>query len=210
MRLHVEKDYRGRKIMARTAQKKNIILALVAVFACAFLVYAYLYFYSPYPKLGGRITYAFGKSTSNAVFVQADDYVSGTEFFGYKAVSAFYPLCDSSAAEEQISRLIGEYSAKEVYRETADGTCCVYYYSEKLPFYKVLYISDCASLRVAHCIGQGAGQTGSQATGQGLPQGMSQTLLQSVFSRPAVKVNIHVAYSECGISIGCPFIYGGF
>lgn len=192
--------------MARTAQKKNIILALVAVFACAFLVCAYLYFYSPYPKLGGRITYAFGKSTSNAVFVQADDYVSGTAFFGYKAVSAFYPLCDSAAAEEQIKRLIGEYSAKEVYRETADGTYCVYYYSEKLPFYKVLYTKDGASQADL----QAAGQTGSQATGQGLAQGISQTLLQSVFSRPAVKVNIHVAYSECGISVGCPFIYGGF
>lgn len=184
--------------MARTTQKKNIILALVAVFACAFLVCAYLYFYSPYPKLGGRITYAFGKSTSNAVFVQADDYVSGTEFFGYKAVSAFYPLCDSAAAEEQISRLIGEYSAKEVYRETADGTCCVYYYSEKLPFYKVLYTKD------------GALQADLQAAEQERLQSMTQTLLRRAFFRPAVKVNIHVAYSECGISIGCPFIYGGF
>lgn len=190
--------------MARTAQGKNIILALVAVFACAFLACAYLYFYSPYPKLGGRISYAFGKSTSNAVFVQADDYVSGTEFFGYKAVSAFYPLCDKAAAEEQISKLINDYSAKEVYRENADGTCCVYYYSEKLPFYKVLYIGGAS---------QGTGQTAgavSQAIGQEPLQSMPQTLLQSIFSRSAVKVNIHVAYSSCGITVGCPFIYGGF
>lgn len=183
--------------MARTAQGKNIILALVAVFACAFLACAYLYFYSPYPKLGGRITYAFGKSTSNAVFVQAEDYVSGTEFFGYKAVSAFYSLCDRAAAEEEISKLINDYSAKEVYRETADGTYCVYYYSEKLPFYKVLYISD-----ASQCTGQGAEKEPLQS--------IPQTLLQSVFSRSAVKVNIHVAYSSCGITVGCPFIYGGF
>lgn len=186
--------------MARTAQGKNIILALVAVFACAFLACAYLYFYSPYPKLGGRITYAFGKSTSNAVFVQADDYVSGTEFFGYKAVSAFYPFCDRAAAEEEISKLIYDYSAKEVYRETADGTYCVYYYSEKLPFYKVLYIGD-----ASQCTG-----SVSQGAEKEPLQSIPQTLLQSVFSRSAVKVNIHVAYSECGISIGCPFIYGGF
>lgn len=190
--------------MARTAQGKNIILALVAVFACAFLACAYLYFYSPYPKLGGRITYAFGKSTSNAVFVQADDYVSGTEFFGYKAVSAFYPLCDRAAAEEQISKLINDYSAKEVYRETADGTCCVYYYSEKLPFYKVLYIGG-----ASQDTGQTAGAV-SQAIGQEPLQSIPQTLLQSVFFRSAVKVNIHVAYSSCGITVGCPFIYGGF
>ncbi|MDY4676420.1 MAG: hypothetical protein SO373_04665 [Candidatus Borkfalkiaceae bacterium] len=186
--------------MARTAQGKNIILALVAVFACAFLACAYLYFYSPYPKLGGRITYAFGKSTSNAVFVQADDYVSGTEFFGYKAVSAFYPLCDRAAAEEEISKLIYDYSAKEVYRETADGTYCVYYYSEKLPFYKVLYIGD-----ASQCTG-----SVSQGAEKEQLQSIPQTLLQSVFSRSAVKVNIHVAYSSCGITVGCPLIYGGF
>lgn len=196
--------------MARTAQEKNIILALVAVFACAFLVCAYLYFYSPYPKLGGRTTYAFGKSTSNAVFVQADDYVEGTEFFGYKAVSAFYPLCENIAAEKLISQLIDDYSAKEVYRENADGTCCVYYYSEKLPFYKVLYIGDRASLPAAQGTGQGTVQTSSQCTGPEAVQCMPQTLLQSMFSRSAVKVNIHVAYSPCGITVGCPFIYGGF
>lgn len=186
--------------MARTAQGKNIIHALVAVFACAFLACAYLYFYSPYPKLGGRITYAFGKSTSNAVFVQADDYVSGTEFFGYKAVSTFYPLCDRAAAEEEISQLINDYSAKEVYRETADGTYCVYYYSEKLPFYKVLYIGDASQFTGS--VSQGAEKEPLQS--------IPQTLLQSVFSRSAVKVNIHVAYSSCGITVGCPFIYGGF
>ena len=205
----IARNAMARNAMARAAQGKNIILALVAVFACAFLACAYLYFYSPYPKLGGRITYAFGKSTSNAVFVQADDYVSGTEFFGYKAVSAFYPLCDRAVAEEEISKLINDYSAKEVYREPADVTCCVYYYSEKLPFYKVLYIGDRASLSAAQGTGQ-CTEAGSQVIGQRQPQSMPQTLLQSVFSRSAVKVNIHVAYSSCGITVGCPFIYGGF
>ena len=200
--------------MARAAQDKNLILAVVAVFACAFLACAYLYFYSPYPKLGGRITYAFGKSSSNAAFASADDYVSDTRFFGYKAVSAFYPLGESAHAEELISRLLDDYSAKEVYRENADGTCCVYFYSDKLPFYKVLYIGDGASLQAAQGVGQGIGQESAQGVGQNSAsdsaQVVPQTVLQSVFFRPAVKVNIHVAYSACGITVGCPFIYGGF
>lgn len=144
---------------------------------------------------GGRKTYAFGSSSSNAVFVNEDDFSGGAVFVGYKAVSVYY---SDKSVDRVIAEIVDELSPTEVFSEYADGVRCYYFYSEKIPFYKVLYVGDRAFSQE---------ESASACRREGSP---TEPSVASRFFPSAIKVNIHVAVSECGVTVGCPMIYCGY
>ena len=144
----------------------------------------------------GRVTYAFGSASSNAVFVDKGDFADGTMFIGYKAVSVYY---SGEGSDGLIEDIVKKFAAVEVYSEAADGVTCHYYYSEKIPVYKVLYIG-----KPSVCVAFG-GETAVKPAANA-----ANRLWECFGQRSAVKVNIHVAVSGCGVTVGSPMIYCGY
>ncbi len=161
---------------------KNIIFSVMLIAVFVLLVTAYLFTNNVYPDfVYGKTAYAFGSRSSNATFLFEDDVYPDDIFLFYKAKSTF--ISENSKDYEKvlpyIEQLKTQLCLKEVMRERAETEAGVvenvYYYSDKLPFYQIIYTSD-----------------------------------EKAFFCDAVKVNLHVAYTDNGISIGCPFIYCGY
>lgn len=204
------------------------VSSLLFLFACGALICFSFSFAAPrgFTSGGGRVTFAYGSSSSNAVFVNKDDFADGTVFVGYKAVSAYYPGENATV----IRNIVQKYAAVEVLAEKTSDVTCYYFYSDKIPVYKVLYVdSACVGGAFEGVAFEGVafeGGAGKNAAGIGDASknavcgkrgesmvgigGLLQSLLLKSISRAAVKVNIHVAVSGCGVTVGCPMIYCGY
>jgi len=161
---------------------KNIIFSVMLIAVGVLLMAGYLFTNNVYPDfVYGKTAYAFGSRSSNATFLFEEDIFPDDIFLFYKAKSVFIAKNSEEYKEiaPYIEQLKVELCLKEVMRESAEtesGTVeNVYYYTDKLPFYQIIYTSD-----------------------------------ETAFYCGAVKVNLHVAYTDGGISIGCPFIYCGY
>jgi len=173
----------------KTERKNTICQAacVAVIFACALLVCFYCFAESPFPALpAGRTIYYYKSRSSNALMLSDDVEWHDRLYFGYKSKSVFVSADSAGYTDKllEIERLIVRFSMREVWRETVGcgAVTCVYYYSEKIPFYQII---SC-----------------------GNPCGEAEDFRYA--SGKAVKVNFHVAYSSRGVSVGCPFIYGGY
>lgn len=172
------------------ATKRNSVKKCVwALFSAASLICALVSVRAPYPRFSyGQKTYCFASRSSNAIFLSESE-LDGLSFIPGCVAQTVFVSSDSdeyALIVEELGRIVSEYGAKEVAKETLgsgrSAVECVYYYSESIPFYQVIEAGKSAE---------------SSACGVNSSLG-------------AVKVNLHVAYSECGISVGCPFIYDSF
>lgn len=134
----------------------------------------------------GNVYYAFWSSSSNAVILSEQEISSVVPLAGFKGKSVFIGGGRETALSE-IKKTLDGCGAKEVFSEQItvgeQYISCFYYYSEDIPFYQII-----------------------DRDGQSERQG----LFFDYFCKRSVKVNIHVALSDRGVTIGCPFIYGSY
>lgn len=179
---------RNKNETTKEAKKGDVKKCVCVLFAAAFLTCALVSVRMPYPRFSyGQKTYCFASRSSNAVFLSEAELAGFTFIPGSTAQTVFVSAKSQEyeLIEAELGRIIGEYGAKVVAKERIgsgrSAVECVYYYSESIPFYRVI-----------------EAKAGAEGYACGDPAPVS------------VKVNLHVAYSECGISVGCPFIYDSF
>lgn len=158
------------------------VLLFCSAVALCFCPFALNY----YPDLpSGFVCYAFSSASSSATIVCESDLNAFLPVVGFKGKSVYVKKSDDGELKK-LDFLLIEYGAKEVFRECVktddENISCVYYYTEKIPFYQIVPTD-------AACDRDG---------------------FTHAFFYKAVKVNIHVAVSESGVTVGCPFIYGGY
>lgn len=164
----------------------SVVCGLTAV-ASVFLVCFCAFFASAFPSLpSGSVYYAFSSASSNAVILSEEEISSVLPVAGFKGKSVFVGG-EMESALNAIRKTLDEYGAKEVFSEQIavgeQNISCFYYYSEDIPFYQMI-------------------ESGEQSKERGV--------FFDCFCKRSVKVNIHVALSERGATIGCPFIYGSY
>lgn len=136
------------------------------------IVFSFVWFYQvqTFPELpDGIYTLYYCSMSSNAEikYVKNKKTLAKNYSYGLKGKSVFIN-CQSpqyAAACKQITSLITDYSAINVFNEQGESFFCEYYYSEQIPVYSFIN---------------------------------------------GKKVNIHVAKSNKGITVGCPMIFGSY
>lgn len=164
----------------------SAVCGLTAV-ASAFLVCFCAFFVNVFPNLpSGSVYYAFSSASSNAVILSEEEISSVLPVAGFKGKSVFVGG-EREAALSEIRKTLEKYGAKEVFSEQIavgeQNISSFYYYSEDIPFYQII-------------------DRGVQNEKPGV--------FFDCFCKRSVKVNVHVALSDRGVTIGCPFIYGSY
>lgn len=172
--------------MSGCGKRYSAVCGLTAV-ACALLTCFCVFSVSVFPSMpSGSVYYAFSSASSNAVILSEEEISSVLPVAGFKGKSVFVGG-ESETALSEIKKTLDRCGAKEVFSEQISVDeqyiSCFYYYTEDIPFYQII-------------------DRGGRSEKQGL--------FFDCFCKRSVKVNIHVALSDRGVTIGCPFIYGSY
>lgn len=179
-------DVSGMLGMCGCGKRYSAVCGLTAV-ACALLTCFCVFSASVFPSLpSGSVYYAFSSASSNAVILSEEEISSVLPVAGFKGKSVLVGG-ECETALNEIKKILDRCRAKEVFSEQIvvgeQYISCFYYYSEDIPFYQII---------------------------DGDAQIEKQGLFFDYFCKHSVKVNIHVALSDRGVTIGCPFIYGSY